>query len=182
MGNLNYLERLYGYLNNQEDFSGKVREFASRIRHISNKDRHVWIIGNGGSSSLANHFATDLCLVKSFHVSAISLASNASILTAVGNDFDFQQVFSAQIRKSADPDDLLVAISSSGNSPNILEALRVARDMGLFSFGVLGFDGGKAKELVNDYFLVHSATKDYGPTEDIHSVFLHATREELESH
>jgi D-sedoheptulose 7-phosphate isomerase len=108
------------------------------------------ICGNGGSAAEAAHFATEL--VGRYQGSrrslpAIALSSDGSLVTCIGNDFGFDQVFSRQISGLAKPGDLVVAITSSGNSPNIVAALQEARRMGLKSIAFLGRGGGKAKGL-----------------------------------
>lgn len=125
----------------------------------------IAIIGNGGSCSTAEHLACDL---RSKGKDAEAL-TNSSIITQIGNDKGFKYIFSEQL-KMKNFDDLIV-ISVSGNSPNIIEALKIAKEKGISTLGLLGFDGGKALKLVNNYFLVKN--KNYEYVEDKHIQFLH---------
>jgi D-sedoheptulose 7-phosphate isomerase len=108
------------------------------------------IAGNGGSAAEAAHFATELVgrYAKSRRsLSAVALSSDGSLVTCIGNDFGYDHVFARQIAGLAKPDDLVVVLTSSGNSPNILAALQEAKKMGLASLAFLGRGGGKAKGL-----------------------------------
>jgi D-sedoheptulose 7-phosphate isomerase len=139
----------------------------------------VLLAGNGGSASAASHFACDLSKTalgptprlanRRFQV--LSLNDNMALLTAWANDEGFEHVFSEQLRAIASPGDLLVVITGSGNSPNILRALGAARELGAHTVGLLGFDGGKAKELVDEVVLVES--NDYGIVEGVHGILTH---------
>jgi D-sedoheptulose 7-phosphate isomerase len=102
--------------------------------------RRIWIIGNGGSASLAEHFAQDLRKMNGLKASALM---NISEITAIGNDLGYKRVFSNQIATLAKPEDLVVAISGSGNSPNILNGLWMAKKIGCKTLGITGMDGGR---------------------------------------
>lgn len=175
-----YLQRVSNYLSNVSTFREDAKKLSELIRKSTQREGQIWVIGNGGSASLSNHFATDLTLVRSMTIRSHSLAANSSQISALGNDFEFNKIFSIQLEKFARPNDLLVSISSSGNSRNILQAISAAKSIGMHTFSVLGFDGGEAQKISEYSFTVFSDLGDYGPTEDIHSMFLHATREELE--
>lgn len=112
----------------------------------------VILFGNGGSAADAQHLACEL--VSKFEIErsalpAIALNVNTSILTAVGNDYDFDQVFSRQIEAWAKPADVVVGISTSGNSPNVIEAMKAAREVGAKTVAFTGRTGGKLRELVD---------------------------------
>ncbi len=112
----------------------------------------IIFIGNGGSAADAQHLAAEL--VGRFKknrkaLAAIALTTNTSILTALGNDFGFDQVFSRQVESLAKKEDLLVGISTSGKSNNIIKAIKKAKDIGLKVVGFLGKDGGDMKSLVD---------------------------------
>jgi len=128
----------------------------------------VWICGNGGSASLADHFAQDL--TKQCHVKAQSLTSLAMI-TALGNDEGYEHIFSRQLEMYGSPVDLLIVISGSGNSPNILAALLAARGKDMETLAVLGFDGGHAKDLADHTLLVPAM--HMGRSEDGHLILSH---------
>jgi len=140
--------------------------------------KKVFIAGNGGSAATASHMMADLqktTMGKEVGVEkrfrAIALSDNVPVLTAWANDFGYDLVFSQQMRCLADEGDVLIAISASGNSPNIVEALSAAKELGVRSIGFLGFEGGKAKGMCDVPIVV--ASKNYGVIEDAHSVFMH---------
>jgi phosphoheptose isomerase len=132
--------------------------------------------GNGGSASIANHMqcdhvkgirtATDL----SPHV--LSLSANVELLTAIANDTGYENVFIHQLASQSEPGDVLVAVSSSGRSPNIVRALTWARDSGLRTIAITGFDGGAARAVAE--VGVHVDCANYGIVEDLHQAIMHA--------
>jgi phosphoheptose isomerase len=132
--------------------------------------------GNGGSASIANHMqcdhvkgirtATDL----SPHV--LSLSTNVELLTAIANDAGYENVFIHQLASQSEPGDVLVAVSSSGRSPNIVRALTWARDSGLRTIAITGFDGGTARAVAE--VSVHVDCANYGIVEDLHQAIMHA--------
>jgi D-sedoheptulose 7-phosphate isomerase len=139
----------------------------------------VFVAGNGGSASLASHLACDLektvsgkdprSAKKRFRVQ--SLVDNIARLTAWANDETYDCVFSEPLVNSASPADVLVVVSASGNSPNVLAALTTARELGMVTIGCLGFDGGKALGMCDHPVLVPSF--DYGIVEGAHGVITH---------
>ncbi|MCH1552879.1 MAG: SIS domain-containing protein, partial [Balneolaceae bacterium] len=137
--------------------------------------KRIFTCGNGGSASTASHYITDwnkmanLATGKPFR--GICLSDNMGLVTAYGNDISYEEVFAGQIKSLADSGDLLVVVSGSGNSPNILRAIKTARDFGLSVVGVLGYDGGKAKDMCDEVF--HAVTWDMQIAEDIHLSFGH---------
>lgn len=135
------------------------------------KAKTVYICGNGGSSATAEHFTNDLF---SKGIKAICLNSNTSIVTMIGNDFGYEYIFSKQIKLFADGEDLLVVISASGNSPNILDALE---ESPCETYALLGMGGGKAKDLADGCFIVDSM--DYGVVEDEHMKIVHKIKDQL---
>lgn len=176
----NYLSRVSESIlrirTNDIDFLGK------KIKEINKNGGGVYVVGNGGSAALANHFATDIGVGALKHnkpMKIISLVSNISSLTASANDYGYEFVFSRELEIISTSQDLLILISSSGNSLNLLEAAKIAKERGVQTFGILGFDGGKLKNLVDYYIHVESRIGDYGVIEDCHSVILHAITEAL---
>lgn len=141
--------------------------------------RQVLVIGNGGSAATASHMACDLQKtilgtpprrdVRRFRI--IALTDSVPLLTAWGNDAGYDTVFAEQLKTVANEGDLLVVITASGNSPNILEAVRIARELGLHTIGLLGFGGGKVKDLLDRAVVVPS--DHYGHVEDVHLVLNH---------
>jgi D-sedoheptulose 7-phosphate isomerase len=149
------------------------------LQHAYERGAWVFIAGNGGSASLASHMACDFEKTvsgkdprkakKRFRVQ--SLVDNVAKLTAWANDETFDCVFSEPLRTGASEGDVLVVISASGNSPNVVEALQVARAHGIVTIGLLGFDGGKAMALCDHPILV--PCRDYGLVEGAHGVLSH---------
>lgn len=160
-----------------------IELLINRINNLKNTDGTVYVVGNGGSAALANHFVTDIGIGGLKHakaINAISLVSNISSLTASANDFGYQYVFSRELEtKSLSSNDLLITISSSGNSLNLIEAVSTAKQRGTPTFAILGFDGGKLKSIVDHYILVESVIGEYGIVEDCHSIILHSIAERL---
>ena len=139
----------------------------------------VFVAGNGGSAAMASHLACDLektvsgkdprAAKRRFRVQ--SLVDNVARLTAWANDETYDCVFSEPLRNQASANDVLVVISASGNSPNVLAALETARDLDMVTIGCLGFDGGKAAALCDVPLVVPVA--DYGLVEGAHGVLAH---------
>jgi histidinol-phosphate phosphatase family protein len=138
-------------------------------------DRTVFIIGNGGSASTASHMATDLGKQTQVPgrrpLRAHSLTDNVELITAIANDKDYSRVFAEQLRIHARPGDLLICISCSGNSPNVVAAVLEARRLGLRTIAFGGSDGGEMRQLAEVY--VHAPSSDYGAIESAHLIFEH---------
>jgi D-sedoheptulose 7-phosphate isomerase len=132
--------------------------------------RRVYVIGNGGSAATASHVVCDL--VKGAQVPghrplrAFSLSDNTPLLTAWANDSTYDRVFAEQLEALVEPDDVVIAISASGKSPNIVAALTTARANGARTIGLLGFDGGTALPLTD--VAIHVPSSDYGLVEAAH--------------
>jgi D-sedoheptulose 7-phosphate isomerase len=138
-----------------EHILAQAADMAERLR----RGCRILVCGNGGSAADAQHFAAELSgrYVKERRALAgIALSVDTSALTAIGNDYGFDQVFSRQVEALGRPGDLLVGISTSGNSPNIIRAVEAAKELGLRTLGLLGRDGGKLKELCDDALVVPS--------------------------
>ncbi len=141
--------------------------------------KQIFIIGNGGSASTASHMMNDLNKGTLGHngdapwprFRAIALTDNISLITAWANDADYKLIYSEPLRNLAEPGDLLIAISASGNSPNIVQAVSTAKELGVTVIGLSGFGGGKLLEMADACFVVPS--KEYGPVEDIHMILDH---------
>ncbi len=148
-------------------------------------DNQLFILGNGGSAATASHMACDLGKgtlsnvhdsgLKRFKV--ISLTDNVSTITAIGNDIGYDHIFSQQLKNLVKPGDVVLLLTASGNSPNVLKAVEVANDKGAITIGLLGFDGGKLKNLVDHYILFEE--KHYGRSEDFHLMFDHIATERI---
>jgi len=142
-------------------------------------DHQIFIIGNGGSAATASHMMNDLSKGTLGHKGdapwgrfrAIALTDNVSLMTAWANDTDYDHIFSEPLKNLARPGDLLIALSASGNSPNILAAVKVAKQLGLQVIGLAGFGGGQLAKLADIAFVVPS--DQYGPVEDVHMILDH---------
>jgi D-sedoheptulose 7-phosphate isomerase len=138
--------------------------------------RRVWVFGNGGSAAIASHLVCDLTKTAArageAPLRSFALTDNVPLLTAWANDTAYERVFAAQIEMLVDPDDVVIAISSSGRSPNIVAAVRSARDRGARIIALVGFDGGPALDLAD--VAIHIPVHDYGIVEDAHMAVGHA--------
>ena len=139
-----------------------------------NKTQVFWI-GNGGSAGNAIHMANDffysISKLKGSGIRCHALAANAPILTCLSNDVSYDDVFALQLATMANPGDVLIAFSGSGNSQNILNALTEAKTLGMKSFAVLGFSGGKAKDLADHP--MHFPIDDMQISEDLQCIVCH---------
>jgi D-sedoheptulose 7-phosphate isomerase len=137
----------------------------------------VFVIGNGGSAATASHLAQDLAkgtrrtLDQKKRLRALALTDSVPFLTAYGNDDGYDVVFEQQLRNHARRGDVLIAISGSGNSPNIIKAITWAKRNGLATLGITGFGGGKLRRLAQ--YKLHVPLHDMCTAESIHSVLLH---------
>jgi D-sedoheptulose 7-phosphate isomerase/D-glycero-D-manno-heptose 1,7-bisphosphate phosphatase len=138
--------------------------------------RLTFSCGNGGSAAVANHLQCDhLKGVRNgtdLRSRVVSLCSNVELLTAIANDIGYHDSFVFQLRAQSEPGDVLIAVSSSGRSTNIIRALQWGRDNGLRTIALTGFDGGEARELAE--VAVHVDSTNYGIVEDLHQSIMHA--------
>ncbi len=155
--------------------SDNFRAFVEMLRSAYMDDRQIFVMGNGGSAATANHFVCDFGknAVAGDHrrFRMISLSDNVEKLTALGNDFDFSQIFSQQLKNLMREGDVLVAISASGNSPNLIRACEYAKTQKASIAALTGFDGGKLKTLADVNFIV--PLKSYEQIEDVHMIITH---------
>ena len=135
----------------------------------------IWVAGNGGSASTASHFAQDMGEIgrkirgKGFRTQSIN--DNVSALTAISNDYSYDNVFSLQIEYNFDLGDVLIVISASGNSPNVIKAVNLAKEKGGVTVGLVGFeDGGRLAQICDHMVHIKSKKGEYGPVEDLHLI------------
>jgi D-sedoheptulose 7-phosphate isomerase len=162
-----------------------MQQLVTRVIEAYREGRQLFIAGNGGSAATASHAAADFGKTmlgraadpqaRRFRV--LSLVDNVSLLTAYANDVGYASVFAEQLRTHAQQGDVLLVISASGNSPNIIEALDAARELGVETLGLLGCDGGKALSRVDHAVTVRS--DHFGYIEDAHTVVMHMITEAL---
>ena len=175
MGPRAFLDQVAAVLHGLDD--GEITALADAIDRCYREDRWVFIVGNGGSGSTASHLCEDLgkgtltdC-DRQKRLKVLSLTDNTPYILAWGNDEGFERIFVEQLKNLASPGDLLIAISGSGNSPNVLRAVEYAAGIGMDTFGMTGFSGGKLKETCRQS--LHVRIDDMGLTESMHAVILH---------
>jgi D-sedoheptulose 7-phosphate isomerase len=170
-----YLQAVQATINNLDP--EVIASFATHLENAYNSNQSIYVIGNGGSAANASHFAQDLAKGIFFEkpvaktLKAISLTDNIAHITAIANDTGYQNIFSAQLNTYANTGDVLVCISGSGNSENIVEAVKAAKQKNMFVIGVTGFDGGQLKSMAN--FSVHVPLHEMCTVESIHSIIFH---------
>jgi D-sedoheptulose 7-phosphate isomerase len=177
-----YLERVRGLL---DELPEQSERFVETLFRAFQEGRTIFLAGNGGSAANASHFGQDLAkgtladmrAERRFRV--IPLTDNIGFITALANDEGFDCVFEQQLRNLARPGDLLVAISGSGNSPNILRAVEYAKSIGMTTVGVTGFDGGRLRRMADTG--VHVPVEDMGMCEALHAVVFHYAMAQLRS-
>jgi D-sedoheptulose 7-phosphate isomerase len=153
-----------------------VGRFVQTLLEARERGSTIFFIGNGGSAATASHFANDLAYGTNEYqrpFRAVSLTDNVAVLTALGNDFGYEEIFVRQLKVLGKSGDVLVAISASGNSPNLLRAMEHASSAGIRTVALTAFDGGKMKLLADEGVHVPTAPKEYGPAEDAHMVLDH---------
>ncbi len=158
-----------------------IDSISSNIIEIIKSDRNIYLIGNGGSASIVEHAYCDLTKSVSESVNAVNfgwvqkfnlLTLPSSTITAIANDVGYEFVYSWQIEKRLVKGDCLIAVSSSGNSKNIINAVMSAKNLGGVVIGLYGFDGSKLQSLSD--IGVHVKSENYGLIEDVHSMIFHA--------
>jgi len=143
------------------------------------KKKNIFIFGNGGSAATASTIANDLGfdILKKTSTKTpfkiFSLTDNTPVLSAIANDIGYENVLVSQLKIHFKKGDIVILISASGNSKNLLKASNWVKEKDGYIFSFLGFDGGKLKNLSNDYILVSSEKGEYGPVEDIHLIINH---------
>lgn len=160
-----------------------INRIAEEVIHCLDRGGCVYWLGNGGSAADCQHLAAEL--VGRFErersgYASVALTTDSSILTSVGNDYGFERIFSRQIEALCKPEDLVIGISTSGNSANVLRALQCAKEMGAFSVGLSGQGGGLLKETA-DICLIVSA-KNTARIQEAHILIGHILCDLVESH
>jgi D-sedoheptulose 7-phosphate isomerase len=157
------------------DAIDKVEDLANALLVAWQLGKSIYFCGNGGSAGNAIHLANDfiygagLNFGKGLKVEALS--ANPAVLTCLANDIGYDQIFAEQIRVKGQSGDVLIALSGSGNSPNIIKALEIGNSLGLKTFAVLGFDGGKSKQIAQ--FPIHFPVQDMQIAEDLQLIVGH---------
>ena len=168
---LNYLQSILNKIDTKE-----IARFIETLLNARKRKATVFFIGNGGSAATASHFANDISIGTNDYeepFKAISLTDNVSILTAIGNDFGYEEIFVRQLRVLGQPGDVVVGISASGNSANLLKAFEYAKKTEIKTVAITAFDGGKLKNMADESIHVPTGLKEYGPAEDAHMILDH---------
>ena len=168
---LNYLKQVIDGLD-----TGQIANFIQILVEAREEGRTIFFIGNGGSAATSSHFANDISIgINDYEkpFKAVSLTDNLPIITALGNDFGYEEIFSRQLKVMGKKDDVLVSISASGNSPNLLKAVEYAKSIGIITVGITAFDGGKLKQESDHGIHVQTERGEYGPAEDVHMIMDH---------
>jgi D-sedoheptulose 7-phosphate isomerase len=176
-----YLERVCDEIRRLD--RGQVENLSDLIEQRYDAGRFVFVIGNGGSGANASHLCEDLakCTLRDFHsqrrLKVLSLTDNTPWVMAVANDISYEAIFLEQLKNLAAPGDLLLAISGSGNSPNILRAVEWANDHGVETVGITGFGGGTLRSIARHS--LHVSVDDMGVVESLHLVAFHWVIDDL---
>ena len=175
LGAKDYLERVCDEIRRLD--TTQLEAVSGLIEDAYHAGRFVFICGNGGSGANASHLSEDLakCTLRDFEhqkrLKVLSLTDNTAAIMAWGNDEGYDRIFVEQLKNLASPGDVLLAISGSGNSPNILKAVGWANRQGLVTVGITGFKGGKLRALARHN--LHADVDDMGLAESLHQVVFH---------
>ena len=189
MTNLKKINRIVGETLKQstkiiaevQTLSNEINKTANLIVKAINKNKKIIIIGNGGSAADAQHIAAEFLgkyKIKRKSIAAIALTANSSTITAIANDYDFVDIFSRQCESLVSKGDVVIGISTSGNSINIHKALQVSKKRGAITIGMLGNSGGKISKIVDIPIIVNS--KNTPHIQEVHRVVYHKICEQVE--
>jgi D-sedoheptulose 7-phosphate isomerase len=152
-----------------------IARVVQHVQEARDAGKRIYAIGNGGSASTASHFVNDMgkgaSVGRKKRFKVVPLTDNVEWMTALSNDLSYDDVFAEQLKNFAESGDLLLAISGSGNSENVLRAVAYAREVGCKTVGFSGFGGGKLKDLVDECIVVDS--DHMGRVEDMHLILQH---------
>lgn len=154
-----------------------IERIINAFTEAAENDNTIYFLGNGGSAVTATHFASDMAINTRTSglkpLRAVSLVDNLALLTCVSNDEGFEHVFIRQLEIYMQPGDVVVGLSVSGNSPNVVNALQYAKDNGATVIACTGFSGGKIGALADIHFHIPTPDGEYGPVEDIFQILDH---------
>ena len=174
-----YISRLIQVI--KTDKNKEINLLYNQILKTWKNKKTIYVCGNGGSAGNANHIANDLIFAAGKKnkkgIKVESLASNPSIITCLANDIGYENIFSEQIRVKGAKGDLLIVLSGSGNSKNVIKAIKEAKKNKLDTFAILGFDGGMYKKIVKNY--IHYEVSDMQISEDLQMIVLNICIQEL---
>ena len=175
-----FRELLHGYLGRlshalKQDAMDRIFNLAEHLWQAWHNGRTVYLCGNGGSAANACHIANDFIFGAGVYACAgvrvEALSANTAVLTCLANDLGYEQIFAQQLRVKAQPGDILIALSGSGESENIVKAIEVANQMNMHTFAILGFSGGRSKKIVQ--WPIHFDLNDMQVCEDLQLIVGH---------
>ncbi len=174
-----YIDKLIKVLNqNKSNYINKL--YTELYKSWKNK-KNIYICGNGGSAGNANHIANDLIFAAGKRnkkgLKVESLSANSSVITCLANDLGYENIFSEQLKVKGSKNDLLIVLSGSGNSKNILKAILMAKKIKMKTFGIFGFNGGRCKKLVDNH--IHYNINDMQISEDIQMIVFNSCIQKL---
>jgi len=171
----NYIENLKALLDNIDE--SVVEQIVEEIEKLLINKGRLYVLGNGGSSATASHMVNDLGAGLRrrdiINLDVVSLGDNSPVVTAIANDIGYDNIFYMQMKGLIKPEDVVLAISCSGNSPNIVKAIEYAKEHGCKIIGVSGFDGGRLREIADIKFHIDAPKGEYGLVEDVHMILDH---------
>ncbi len=176
---LDYFERLNETLSKLK--ISELEKLEEIIFNAYKDNKTIFVIGNGGSASAATHWACDFSKGTKVEgkkpLRCISLTDNIAIMTAISNDISYEDVFVEQLKVFLSSGDILIGISASGNSENIVKALQYCKDNGGIAVAIVGFTGGKCREIANH--TIYIPNNEYGIVEDIHIIIDHMISQKI---
>ena len=153
----------------------QLSDLADVLWTAYQQGRRIYVIGNGGSAATASHYVCDFgkgaAVPGEKRLKIMSLTDNVSHMTAISNDLSYADVFKEQLENFLEPKDVVIAISASGNSSNVVTAVAYANEIGAVTVGILGFDGGKLQQMAQHSLVIDNF--NYGQVEDAHLILGH---------
>ena len=154
---------------------GEIDRAVTALKRAIQADRLIFTCGNGGSAAIANHLTCDcskgIASNTTLRPRVVSLSATVELITAIANDMAYPEVFAYQLKNAARPGDVLITISSSGDSENIIRALDWAGENGMTTIALSGFSGGRSAQMAD--ISLHVAAENYGVVEDVHQSLIH---------
>ncbi|MBF0363758.1 MAG: SIS domain-containing protein [Oligoflexia bacterium] len=178
-----YLDKITSTIKNLD--KTKISHLVELILSIYRNDGTIFVFGNGGSAATAGHFCNDLLKGLSHggrnkRFKAMCLNENIATMMSIANDSSYEEIFTEQLKNFLTPNDLVIAISGSGNSKNIIHALEYSNSINAKTVALCGYDGGNAKKLAN--LSIHVNINDMEASEDLHIIIFHTIKRVIENH
>ena len=169
---IDYCNDLRSMINNID--TNAISQFINLMKQAAEHGQRVYICGNGGSASTASHFAGDYNKgLKDYGFDFICLSDNLPAMMAIANDISYDEIFRYQVKNKLNANDIVIGISGSGNSKNIVNVLNYAKECGAYTIGITGYDGGLVKQISD--LNIHFPIKDMQVVEDLHLILNHMT-------